>query len=240
MAIIPLSWTLIALGGIVAVAGLALFASLIRRKAIAATLVLALIMLAFAGAWLVLAQGRMRGSSSRWTTRWRASDAEWTAPLSFADAEAEFTHELEESRKSHCDVSELVLEEMRRAELYKLEAEALARTHDSLVVSEGGPVVVLAPTPLPPSVPIEAVGPATVHTLTQQYLQKPWLGHWRIIRGGLVWNLVTALSIAALLFVAYVFLDASTRGHFTWSLRILSALVLVGIFATMAALRSGL
>jgi len=55
-----------------------------------------------------------------------------------------------------------------------------------------------------------------------------------------VWNLVTALSIAAFLFVGYVFLDASTRGHFTWSLRILSMLVLVGVFVTMAALRVGL
>ncbi len=240
MAITPLSWTLIALGGLVAVAGLALFASLMRQKAIAATLALALIVPALAGAWLILAQGRMRGPSSRWITHRGASDAEGNAPFSFGGAEAEFRHELEESRKNHRDVSELVSAEMRRAELYKLEAEALARTHDSLVVSEDGSVVVLAPTPPPPSVPIEAVGPATVHTLTRQYLREPWMGRWGIVRGGLVWNLVTGFSIAALLFVAYVFLDASTRGHFTWSLRILSVLVLVGIFATMAALRLGL
>ncbi len=56
------------------------------------------------------------------------------------------------------------------------------------------------------------------------------------IRGRLGTGL-TALAIAAFLFVGYVFLDASTRGQFTWSLRILSAVAFGMIFAAMALLR---
>jgi hypothetical protein len=230
---------LIALGCLVAIFGLAVLTSLIRRTGIPAALVLALIALAFAGAWLLFAQGRRTRSIAPWMT---CSGGPYTHRIdpSFPELDFDVKDDLNKFRQRHGDVSELVAEELRRTEIHKLEAEALSRTHESLVISEEGPVVVLAPTPLPPSLPYEAVGPATVHTLTQQYLRQPWLGRWGIVRGGLVWNLVMGLSIAALLFVAYIFLDASTRGHFTWSLRILSVLVLVGIFATMAALRLGL
>lgn len=58
-----------------------------------------------------------------------------------------------------------------------------------------------------------------------------------ILRESAVWSVMTAFAIAAFLYVGYLFLDASTRGHFTWTLRILSAFAFVAICIAMAALR---
>jgi hypothetical protein len=61
------------------------------------------------------------------------------------------------------------------------------------------------------------------------------------LRGdGVPWTILTALAVAAFLYVGYVFLDAGTRGHFTWSLRLVSIVVFAAICAMMAALRHGL
>jgi len=46
------------------------------------------------------------------------------------------------------------------------------------------------------------------------------------------WGVFQALVVALFLYVGYVFLDASTRGQFTWKLRILSAMA----FATIVIL----
>lgn len=50
-------------------------------------------------------------------------------------------------------------------------------------------------------------------------------------------SLLTALSIAAFLAVGYVFLDAGTRGQFTWSLRIASVVAFAAICVAISALR---
>lgn len=55
--------------------------------------------------------------------------------------------------------------------------------------------------------------------------------------GDVLGTVLTALAIAAFLYMGYVFLDASTRGHFTWSLRLLSIVVFAAVCVTMAALR---
>lgn len=57
-------------------------------------------------------------------------------------------------------------------------------------------------------------------------LPPDWSRHGRGIS-----SLLTALAIGAFLYLGYILLDASTRGHFTWSLRLLSLFsfsVLVG------------
>ena len=51
---------------------------------------------------------------------------------------------------------------------------------------------------------------------------------------GLGGMLVMAFALAAFLFVGYVFLDAGTRGQFTWSLRLVSLLAFVLFFAALA------
>lgn len=60
----------------------------------------------------------------------------------------------------------------------------------------------------------------------------------RIVRhpdgGWIAGSLVTAFALAAFLYVGYLFLDAGTRGQFTWSLRIVSLvafLVFLAVFA---------
>ena len=67
----------------------------------------------------------------------------------------------------------------------------------------------------------------------------PWLSYTAPVRGSIVWNGLLALALAALLYVGYAFLDAATRGHFTWRLRILSVTAFVVFCAAMAALRAG-
>lgn len=55
-----------------------------------------------------------------------------------------------------------------------------------------------------------------------------------------VWSLITACAIAALMFVGYIALDAGTRGHFTWPLRVLTVLCFGAIITTVVALRHAL
>jgi hypothetical protein len=56
----------------------------------------------------------------------------------------------------------------------------------------------------------------------------------------IVWTLVMGAAIAIFLYLAYLFLDAGTRGHFTWQLRIISVLAFVAVCVAIAALRDGL
>lgn len=43
------------------------------------------------------------------------------------------------------------------------------------------------------------------------------------------WTLVSAITLAAMIYLAYLFLDAGTRGQFTWPLRVFSVVAFVGI-----------
>lgn len=76
--------------------------------------------------------------------------------------------------------------------------------------------------------------PAEIHANRRPFVVN---GIWR---GDLLWSLLTAFTIAALLYLGYIFLDASTRGHFTWRLRILSVLTFAVLCAVVVALRNGL
>lgn len=81
--------------------------------------------------------------------------------------------------------------------------------------------------------------------------RRPWRDSWDRSRGGLsnLWNLrgvgvpgtiVAVMVLAAFLYVGYVLLDASTRGHFTWSLRFLSIAAFAALIFLAVALRRGL
>lgn len=58
-------------------------------------------------------------------------------------------------------------------------------------------------------------------------------------KGIVAWGL-TAFAIGALLYLGYLLLDASTRGQFTWSLRLASLLTFAALCAAMSVLRHGL
>ncbi len=79
-------------------------------------------------------------------------------------------------------------------------------------------------------------GTARVTTLTERRL--PGLLHRFSPR--VVWSVITACAIAALMFVGYIALDAGTRGHFTWPLRVLTVLCFGAIITTVVALRHAL
>lgn len=61
--------------------------------------------------------------------------------------------------------------------------------------------------------------------------------HKRLTHRRIVGSLVLALAIAAFLYVAYLLLDASTRGHFSWSLRVVSVILFGVIYLAVAVLR---
>ena len=53
-------------------------------------------------------------------------------------------------------------------------------------------------------------------------------------------SVLIGFAVFAFLYICYLFLDASTRGQFTWSLRILSALTFICLFITIHLLRGSL
>ena len=77
------------------------------------------------------------------------------------------------------------------------------------------------PAPPPPRLPPE---PRSAAELIQQ--QKPAPHPARLAPH---WTLVSAIALAAMVYLAYLFLDAGTRGQFTWPLRIFSVVAFVGI-----------
>ncbi len=79
-------------------------------------------------------------------------------------------------------------------------------------------------------------GTARLSILTERRL--PGLLHRFSPR--VVWSAITACAIAALMFVGYIALDAGTRGHFTWPLRVLTVLCFGAIITTVVALRHAL
>ena len=97
------------------------------------------------------------------------------------------------------------------------------------VVTSGGPYMEKAPA--------HAGVRNSVVTRVQQSVSRS--GHWAT-RGGIAWTLLMGVAIAAFLYLSYLFLDAGTRGHFTWQLRVISVLAFVGICVAIAALRGGL
>ena len=57
---------------------------------------------------------------------------------------------------------------------------------------------------------------------------------------GFAGTVLLAGAILVLLYLGYIFLDAGTRGQFTWQLRIISVLAFIGFCAAIVALRRGL
>ena len=55
-------------------------------------------------------------------------------------------------------------------------------------------------------------------------------------RSNLAWVVLSAIAFAALLYLGYLFLDAGTRGQFSWSLRIVSLITFVVMLAAVHAL----
>lgn len=82
-----------------------------------------------------------------------------------------------------------------------------------------------------------------------RHAPKPREGFMRRVLGGgwhrtsfgtprcILSSLLTAVVIASFLGVGYVFLDASTRGQFTWPLRIVAVVAFAAIYVAMSALR---
>lgn len=60
---------------------------------------------------------------------------------------------------------------------------------------------------------------AGVTTMIQSYSTQAREMNWRIVSGSALWSLIAAVAIGAFLYLSYILLDASTRGHFSWPLR---------------------
>lgn len=63
----------------------------------------------------------------------------------------------------------------------------------------------------------------------------PWAGR-RVVKSSLIWTGVSALALGVMIYLAYLFVDAGTRGQFTWRLRLFSAVAFVGICALLVGL----
>lgn len=61
--------------------------------------------------------------------------------------------------------------------------------------------------------------------------------NWRVVHGSVLWSLIAAAAIGAFLYVSYILLDASTRGHFSWPLRLAAVGGFGVIYAALALLR---
>lgn len=61
--------------------------------------------------------------------------------------------------------------------------------------------------------------------------------NWRIVTGSALWSLIAAAALGAFLYFSYILLDASTRGHFSWSLRFAAVGCFGVIYTAMALLR---
>lgn len=66
------------------------------------------------------------------------------------------------------------------------------------------------------------------------------LGKWRVRPHGVLSSGLIAFAIGALLYLGYLLLDASTRGHFTWALRGASVLTFAAMCAALFILHHGL
>lgn len=100
------------------------------------------------------------------------------------------------------------------------------------------PEPVILPAPIAPMI-VEVPGDVAIQVHTQD------AGHsiqGRVVtaarastpRSALWGSVLTAVAIATLLYIGYILLDASTRGQFTWSLRILSILAFVVLFGAVS------
>ncbi len=67
-----------------------------------------------------------------------------------------------------------------------------------------------------------------------------WSNLWNLRGVGVPGTIVAVMVLAAFLYVGYVLLDASTRGHFTWSLRLLSIAAFAALMFLAAAVHRGL
>jgi hypothetical protein len=149
----------------------------------------------------------------------------------------EYIAEMEEYR------DHVVAKSLEQAERTHREAQrkALAQGEALITSSPDGTSVLAAP--------LADAPPISVELHAKRKARHKWIERWTNVgsckylstrSGGVLASLMTALAIAVFLYVGYVCLDASTRGHFTWSLRLLSIVVFAAVCVLMAALRLGL
>ncbi len=112
---------------------------------------------------------------------------------------------------------------------------------------DDGPVLTVAGVPDAPSprmyVEVAQPGSVEIQTTLESLSTNPRrsrVRHLPVSLALLLPSLLTALSIGAFLAVGYVFLDAGTRGQFTWSLRIASVVAFAAICVAISALRQQL
>jgi hypothetical protein len=130
-------------------------------------------------------------------------------------------------KKKHIQETRLALREAREEALAHRQAMASGDETAMLMLSEQAPSA---------SVEFRRSGKSR-----PGFLRRILGGSWCKTSCGaprcLLSSLLTAAVIAAFLGVGYVFLDASTRGHFTWPLRIAAVAAFAAIYVAMSALR---
>lgn len=134
------------------------------------------------------------------------------------------------------DTAAVALEEGHRAEEKIKEKRTRLRDRDRKITKLAPP----PPTPRAPGAVIPArpgdlsiiiEGPGYALRVADQHPQRP---------DSPISSLLLAVMIGAFLCVGYVFLDASTRGQFTWPLRIASLAAFGAICVAMETLRNSL
>jgi hypothetical protein len=182
-----------------------------------------------------LTRGRPAVSPPYWPLAVSPAPPDWRIPDGVR-------RHLAEAKEHTADTRDKLVAEARRAwESVALEVEQTARLQAGAVISsDGESLVVLPPDSEGPPAIAEIPQSEASHRALEHYYSKLARRDPGIARGSPIWSVATALVLAAFLFVGYILLDASTRGQFTWSLRILSALAFVAIVWAMAALRHGL
>ena len=205
----------------VALTVIIVLAAFVRRRATASLVGLMLICAFFAAVVLFMRPGR----------RFSMTAGPWAPSVTVQTwQDAVHTHEVE-SRFAQVEA-----ETKRFAEATLKHAAQAEQSGDALALRYLEPPDVTAPpAPAPPASP-ETVKAKLRDAIKTRVARVKESIHEPGIRGRLGTGF-TALAIAAFLFVGYVFLDASTRGQFTWSLRILSAIAFGLIFAVASMLR---
>ncbi|MHC4609875.1 MAG: hypothetical protein ACYS7M_05960 [Planctomycetota bacterium] len=84
-----------------------------------------------------------------------------------------------------------------------------------------------APDPAPPDEPTAVILTPGARRAAPRAIPaaRGWLG-WSV---PLPWAILASAALAAMIFLAYLFLDSGTRGHFTWPLRIFAVVAFVGL-----------
>lgn len=238
-------YLLLACCGVIAVFGL-----LIQRRPFIGGFGLAVMVLCIvAVAWLGVGRGAHSAFWPRCVRRHAPHIPPVPAPPDVAFAEQRLAEMAEDGHPVVVPViveNKVVAESRQKAakaaeEAYREALEAVRQSSRGLITpDDSGSIIFSDQTDGPPlTIELEDENGSWSMVLKERAPQRrlPRRDTWL---GSVVPSLLIAGAIAVFLYIGYILLDAGTRGHFTWSLRIVSVLAFGVLLVTLAALRLGL